>query len=961
MIVQTLLESIKTGFIDKSITSDKNFRPQLLTNDHRVGRKVLWTIQQELDQCDEFWFSVAFITTGGVATIINSLVELERRNIRGKVLASQYLNFTDPEALKRLKKFSNIELKIATEGDFHSKGYLFRKGDYYNLIIGSSNLTQTALCSNKEWNLKVSGTKDSELINQAILEFNKEFESSDRVTDDLLINYSFLWNAKRLFNNEIVDKEIHIEAFRPKPNLMQREALRNIQNLREKNRKKALLISATGTGKTYLSAFDVENFKPKKFLFVVHRLTIAEEAMKTFKRLLGDHIKMGVYSGGLQEVEADYIFSTIQTISKAEHLEKFKKNHFNYIVIDETHRAGAESYKRLMEYFTPDFLLGMTATPERTDGEDIFRLFDYNIAYEIRLNKALEEDMLSPFHYYGVTDLIVDGKPIDDKTEFRYLVAEERVKNIIDKINLYKCDSDSIRGLIFCSRQDECVELSKMLNEKGLKTVALTGKTGEKERQDAIERLESDIDKLDYIITVDIFNEGVDIPKVNQIIMLRPTQSAIIFIQQLGRGLRKINNKEYLTVIDFIGNYSNNFMIPIALFGDTSYNKDNLRKLLSSGSSFIPGTSTINFDKVSKQRIFEAIDSANMQQIKDLRNDYRLLKFKIGRVPLMVDFLEHGSRDPIQYVESRGSYYNFVATLEEEFHGKLNLAQIKLLKLLSNDINNARRVEESIILRDIIENAYCSVSSLKGLIQEKYGYTISDNTILSCVNNLNSGFTSNEKDRLDQNIVSLIEDKILPEKYFSKQLENNYFKLFLEDNVNYAIKTYTSDFKKERFVGGFQLYKKYTRKDVFRILNWDRNPVAQNVGGYIISKDNSNCPIFVTLEKEEDISSTTKYLDGFLNPNEFEWMSKSNRKLTSKDVQAIKNYKSGLRLPLFIKKNNDEGIEFYYMGDVTPIEDSFEETTMLNDKGKKVSVVKMIYKMQNPVELNLYNYLTNKY
>lgn len=961
MIVQTLLESIKTGFIDKSITSDKNFRPQLLTNDHRVGRKVLWTIQQELDQCDEFWFSVAFITTGGVATIINSLVELERRNIRGKVLASQYLNFTDPEALKRLKKFSNIELKIATEGDFHSKGYLFRKGDYYNLIIGSSNLTQTALCSNKEWNLKVSGTKDSELINQAILEFNKEFESSDRVTDDLLINYSFLWNAKRLFNNEIVDKEIHIEAFRPKPNLMQREALRNIQNLREKNRKKALLISATGTGKTYLSAFDVENFKPKKFLFVVHRLTIAEEAMKTFKRLLGDHIKMGVYSGGLQEVDADYIFSTIQTISKAEHLEKFKKNHFNYIVIDETHRAGAESYKRLMEYFTPDFLLGMTATPERTDGEDIFRLFDYNIAYEIRLNKALEEDMLSPFHYYGVTDLIVDGKPIDDKTEFRYLVAEERVKNIIDKINLYKCDSDSIRGLIFCSRQDECVELSKMLNEKGLKTVALTGKTGEKERQDAIERLESDIDKLDYIITVDIFNEGVDIPKVNQIIMLRPTQSAIIFIQQLGRGLRKINNKEYLTVIDFIGNYSNNFMIPIALFGDTSYNKDNLRKLLSSGSSFIPGTSTINFDKVSKQRIFEAIDSANMQQIKDLRNDYRLLKFKIGRVPLMVDFLEHGSRDPIQYVESRGSYYNFVATLEEEFHGKLNLAQIKLLKLLSNDINNARRVEESIILRDIIENAYCSVSSLKGLIQEKYGYTISDNTILSCVNNLNSGFTSNEKDRLDQNIVSLIEDKILPEKYFSKQLENNYFKLFLEDNVNYAIKTYTSDFKKERFVGGFQLYKKYTRKDVFRILNWDRNPVAQNVGGYIISKDNSNCPIFVTLEKEEDISSTTKYLDGFLNPNEFEWMSKSNRKLTSKDVQAIKNYKSGLRLPLFIKKNNDEGIEFYYMGDVTPIEDSFEETTMLNDKGKKVSVVKMIYKMQNPVELNLYNYLTNKY
>jgi len=961
MIAHSLLESIQTGFIDKSIPSDKNYRPQLLTNDHRVGKKVLWTIQQELDQCDEFWFSVAFITTGGVATIINTLVELEKRNIKGKVLASQYLNFTDPEALKRLKKFTNIELKIAIEGDFHSKGYLFRKGDYYNLIIGSSNLTQTALCSNKEWNLKVSGTKDSELINQAILEFNKEFESSAHVTNDLITNYSFLWNSRKLLNNDILEKETHVDAFRPKPNLMQRDALKNIENLREKNKKKALLISATGTGKTYLSAFDVEKFKPKKFLFVVHRLTIAEEAMKTFKRLLGDNIKMGVYSGGMQEIDADYIFSTVQTISKPEHLEKFEKNHFDYIVIDETHRAGADSYKRLMEYFTPEFLLGMTATPERTDGEDIFKLFDYNIAYEIRLNKALEEDMLCPFHYYGVTDLIVDGKPIDDKTEFRYLVAEERVKNIIKKIELYSCDSGLTRGLIFCSRQEECIELSRMLNEKGLKTVALTGKSGEKERQDAIDRLESDYNKLDYIITVDIFNEGVDIPKVNQIIMLRPTQSAIIFIQQLGRGLRKINSKEYLTVIDFIGNYSNNFMIPIALFGDTTYNKDILRKLLSSGSSFIPGTSTINFDKVSKQRIFEAIDSANMQQLKDLRNDYRLLKYKIGRVPLMVDFLEHGSRDPIQFVDSKDSYYNFVSAIEEEYRGKLNREQIKILKLYSNDINNARRVEESIILDEIIEKSHCCINGFKCLIFEKFGYHVDDSTISSCINNLNSGFTSNEKDRLDYSIVNLSDGKIVPEKYFLKQLENSYFKLFLEDNVKYAIKTYTSEFKKDRFIDGFQLYKKYTRKDVFRILNWGRNPVAQNVGGYIISKDNSNCPIFVTLEKEEDISSTTKYLDGFLNPNEFEWMSKSNRKLTSKDVQAIKNYKSGLRLPLFIKKNNDEGIEFYYMGDVTPIEDSFEETTMLNDKGKKVSVVKMTFKMQIAVELNLYNYLNNRY
>lgn len=969
MIKESLFESLQTGFIDKSIPSDKIYRPQLLTNDHRVGKKVLYTILQELDQCDEFWFSVAFITTGGVATLINTLVELEKKNIKGRILASQYLNFTHPEALERLKRFKNIELKIAIEGDFHSKGYLFRKTDLYNLIIGSSNLTQTALCSNKEWNLKVSGTNESELISQAIVEFKKEFETSADVTNQFLKDYLFLWNARKLFNTEVLEKETHIDAFRPKPNLMQREALNNIESLRAKKEKKALLISATGTGKTFLSAFDVERYKPKRFLFVVHRLTIAEEAMKTFKRLLDDDIKMGIYSGDIQEIEADYIFSTVQTISKPEHLDKFDRTHFDYIVIDETHRAGAESYKRLMDYFSPSFLLGMTATPERTDGEDIFKMFDYNIAYEIRLNRALEEEMLSPFHYYGVTDLIVDDKPIDDKTDFRFLVADERVDRIVEKIKLYNCDNGTIRGLIFCSRQDECIELSRLLNKKGYRTIALTGKNSEKERQDAIELLESESNKLDYIITVDIFNEGVDIPKVNQILMLRPTQSAIIFIQQLGRGLRKINNKEYLTVIDFIGNYSNNYMIPIALFGDTSYNKDALRKLLSSGSSFIPGTSTINFDKISKQRIFDAIDSANMQKIKDLKNDYQLLKYKIGRVPFMVDFLEHGSRDPIQFVSIKGSYYNFVSTQEDDYRDKLNITQEKLLELFSSEINNAKRIEESLILNEIITHKQCSITQLKKTLFDKYNYSIESSTILSCVNNLNFGFITIKKggklipvkESINVKIVNLSADNIFIEKDFNEQLDNRFFKMFLQDSINYAIKTYDSEFNRERYVNGFQLYKKYSRKDVFRILNWDSNPVAQNVGGYIISKDKNNCPIFVTYHKAEDISNSTKYLDGFLNPNEFEWMSKSNRRLISGDVQAIKNYKSGLRLPLFIQKNNDEGIEFYYMGDVTPIEDSFKETTMMNDKEKKVAVVKLIFKMLIPVELNLYNYLTNKY
>ena len=260
-------------------------------------------------------------------------------------------------------------------------------------------------------------------------------------------------------------------------------------------------------------------------------------------------------------------------------------------------------HTKIINYFKPKFLLGMTATPERTDGADIFKIFNYNIAYEIRLNQALSEEMLCPFHYYGVTDLTINNEEVNDLTEFNLLTAKERVNRIIEAAEKYGCDDGNVRGLVFCSRNEIASKLSNLFNENGYKTFALCGKSSEEERRNAIDLLESNNndEKLDYIFTVDIFNEGIDIPKVNQIIMLRPTQSAIIFVQQLGRGLRKNKFKNYLTVIDFIGNYDNNYLVPIALYGDTSYNKDNLRKMISNGSNFIPGCSTVNFDFVSKK------------------------------------------------------------------------------------------------------------------------------------------------------------------------------------------------------------------------------------------------------------------------------------------------------------------------------------------------------------------------
>jgi superfamily II DNA or RNA helicase len=963
-----LLDSLRTGFIDQSLASKKEYLPELLVNDTNNGKKVLQTISRELKNCDEFWFSVAFATKSGVTTLINSFQELENAGIFGKVLVSQYQYFTQPEALKSLSKFKNIDLKVAVDRDFHAKGYLFKKSDRYNLIIGSSNLTANALCSNKEWNLKISATCDSKLIADSIKEFRNEFENAVFVNDEFIESYAVDYNLKKKF---ISSSRKSIEFNHNDlitPNTMQIEALANLEELRSKSKDKALLISATGTGKTYLSAFDVKAYNPKKFLFIVHRRNIAENAMKSFKKIFGDCRSMGIYSGNEREIDADFIFSTIQTISRDEHLHQFDQRHFDYIVIDETHRAGAESYQKILNHFKPKFLLGMTATPERTDGFDIFSQFEHNIAYEIRLHRALEEKMLSNFHYFGVTDVTVDGQVLDENSAFSLLTAKERVDRIIEKAEFYGCDNGCVRGLIFCSSVDESQGLSNVFNKKGYRTVSLSGKSSEEERFTAINRLESSdpSEKLDYIFTVDIFNEGVDIPRVNQIIMLRPTASAIIFVQQLGRGLRKVNDKEYLTVIDFIGNYNNNYLIPIALYGDTTYNKDTLRKLMLTGSSLIPGSSTINFDKITHERIFAAIDNANLQFKKDLVKDYELLKFKIGQIPMMMDFVEHGSRDPQLYVNYSKSYFNFVSSQEESLENKLSEKEIKLLELFSNEIANTKRIEEVIILKKLISGEILLSEDLKVIIFEKYGFSLFDETIESCIKNINFDFVTESYNKklvsvseiYDLKIISYTNGVILFNKDFMDSLKNETFLIFLNDMLEYSKTIYDRNFDKNKYVDGFILYQKYSRKDVFRILNWDQNPLAQNVGGYLISPEKTNCPIFVNYHKEEHISSTTKYEEGFVNNSEFEWMSKSRRTLKSNDVITIRNYRKGIRLPLFIKKSNGESNDFYYMGDVTPIDESFEEATLVDDDGKNVSVVKVKFRMKHPVEDSIYEYIT---
>lgn len=954
---------LEAGFIDYNIDKDERFLPKILTNNSEKKVKVLETLLYQMKNCDEFFFSVAFVTNSGVACMIDILNELKERNIKGKILASQYQNFTEPRALRRLLQFPNLELKIITaDYNFHAKGYLFHKvadeekqtEDSYNLIIGSSNLTQTALTVNREWNVQLSSLENGALVKQMQEELEKAWDDATVVDDDWIDSYEAIYKEAR--SSRIGQRNRIIDLYKINPNKMQAEALKSLKELREEGKDKALLISATGTGKTFLSAFDVKIARPKRFLFIVHRNLIARTAKESYEKIIDKDIKTGIFSGSRKEIDQDYLFSTIQTLCKDENLHMFAPDHFDYIVVDEVHRAGAKTYQKVLDYFKPKFLLGMTATPERTDDGDIFKMFDYNIAYEIRLNQALSENMLVPFHYHGISELMVDGKVIDELSDFRLLVSEERVKHILKYADFYGCDEGRVKGLVFCSKIDEAKALAEKFCEYGKKAIALTGASSEEERSKAIERLESDElpvnEQLDYIFTVDIFNEGIDIPCINQIILLRPTESAIIFVQQLGRGLRKSQGKRYLEVIDFIGNYGNNYLLPIALFGNRSYNKEKVRREMH--NNHIPGASTVYFDDVSQKRIFEALNNGKIAQFREYKKSYELVKMQLGRVPMMMDFVRLGDKDPYLFVLKDGSYFHFKQHVDLA-ESTMNDLHQRLLKFIGLEVANGKRLEEVFILKELLHKSSISFLDVISDMLQKYDLEVNVKSIIGAINVLKMGFFKIADVNKYGNIEIVFENQgnISLTKEFSALLENEEFLAYFKDALDYAEYSFMETYDKKTYFGGLKLYENYSRKDVCRILNWEKDESA-TVYGYRVKYN--TCPMFVTYNKQDDISESTKYEDRFISRSMFSWMTRNRVTLESAEVEAIQ--RDDVRKLLFVKKSDGEGTDFYYMGDV----DTHKciQTTIDGKDGKKLSIVNVLYDMQQVVNDKIYSYFEDE-
>ena len=948
----TLIKSLKFGFVDNIKYQEGGYSPQILVNNSDEKRYVLTDLQEELSKCTAFYFSVAFVTKNGIAMIKSQLSDLMDKKVPGKILISPYLDFNDPDAMRELLKLKNVEVRLTPEKmQMHAKFYLFEHTGKQVLISGSSNLTHTALKINYEWNIKLTSTHNGEFIQNTKSEFDRIWEQSELLTPEIIDTYA--QKRKKVISlTKINDEEkLPYSAEKIVPNKMQEAALEGLRNIREQGKDRALVISATGTGKTFLSAFDVKQYNPERMLFIVHREQILKKSLIDFQKVLGFNPSEGhIYHSGDDLTGKKYIFATIQTLSREENLKAFSKDFFDYILIDEVHKAGADSYKKVMDHFTPNFYLGMTATPERTDGQNIYEIFDYNIAYEIRLQDALENDMLCPFVYFGVKDIEINGKLIDEKSNITNLTSDERVKHILNKIDFYGVCNNQVRGLIFCSSKAEARELSIKLNQHGKRTIALTGDDDINYREKVVKQLEDG--ELEYILTVDIFNEGIDIPSVNQVVMLRNTQSSIIFVQQLGRGLRKHKSKDYVTII---GNYKNNYLIPIALFGDKSMNKDNYRRELRE-PNILSGLTTVNFEEVAKEQIFKSITNTVLSNMKILKDAYTDLENKLGRTPMLIDHLTFDNIDPIVFFNNN-SFKNYADVINKFSNKSIELTDTESnwLSFITFELLPGKRKHELLLLQELIKNGEVSKDKFIEILETEQLST-KDSIISSVENVLSLQFLkSQEVKKFGTEPLVTLEKNVY--KLNSEVLDcfkNSDFALLFNDVIQAGL------YKTNDYPEIFTIGQKYSRRDVCKLLNWSKDEPPLNIGGYKIDKNTNTCPIFITYHKDDEISDTIKYEDELLNETTLKWFSKNKRTLESPDVKTIINSpENGLDLKLFIIKDDAEGGDFYYLGDLTIVPSTVEELVRPLESGNE-SIVTMNFKLDNPIPDTLYRYITNK-
>lgn len=626
----------------------------------------------------------------GVEVIRDSLKEAAERGAEIKICTGDYLYVTQPEALVELINIHpDIEVRLWQSNgiSFHPKAYIIETYEHGTLIIGSSNLSRSALTSGIEWNLSMEENAGPEVYEKAVEIFLKDYFYSSQtipINQEIIIIYQNKYERYHQKHPNLIrtwteleevnlmlpsvendDKELVVkeesasyEIDKPEPRFAQIEVLENLQATLEEGYDRALVVMATGLGKTYLAGFFARNFE--KVLFIAHREEILQQAKDTFLRIMPDKTA-GIYNGKEKIDHTDFIFASIFTLSRREHILRFAQDEFDLIIIDEFHHAAAKSYQNVLEYFKPRFLLGITATPDRNDNKDVYAICDGNVAYRIDFLEAIQRQWLSPFIYNGVYDdtdysqITWLGNKYDEEELARVQIRDEMAEKILQAWLKYK----QKRTLVFCSSIRQAEFLSNYFNKKGFQTIPLHSQQKMISRQKAIHLLENGA--IDAIFTVDLFNEGVDIPPVDALLFVRPTESLTVYTQQIGRGLRLHPEKEKCVIIDLIGNYRN-ADVKLSVFHSGA--EDDKKQKRSNIAPVVPEGCEINLD-LEVINLLEEMSRKRQPRKERLLNDYDLLKQELGRRPTYLELHLKGRSDSKSYKQEFGSYFGFLYWADE--------------------------------------------------------------------------------------------------------------------------------------------------------------------------------------------------------------------------------------------------------------------------------------------------------
>ena len=976
---------------------------ELIINEKVKFRNFFIYLKQELLNCKKFYFIVSFIKYSGIQLLISTLDELQKQGIQGEIITSVYLNITDSKALRKLLSYKNIKVKIYNNSSesFHTKAYLFEKEKYHSVIIGSSNISQSALYSAEEWNVKLTDSSFFNIYEKSLNQFEKLWHSNEAIelTEDFVDEYEKYKKSINVQNTFDYRKTKIKQENEFVPNSMQKRVLQKLRETRINGNKKGLVISATGTGKTYLAAMDIKQFfeiypntenklfeKPKisniKFLFIAHREELLENAMNVFSRILTiDKNEFGKIYGGLKEINKSMIFASIQSLRNC--YNEFKHNFFDYIIVDEFHHSMSDSYLKTLSYFESKFLLGLTATPKRMDGKDILSLCDYNVVDEIGIKEALEEDLIVPFHYFGVNDYAINYDNIpykngkyNEKILLENLLLNTRTDYIVEKINKFGFDGDKLSAVAFCQNIEHAFFMKEEFTKKGYKSAVITANTSSNDRAKILEKFKSK--KIEILCVVDILNEGIDIPTINLLLFLRPTISSTIFIQQIGRGLRKAENKDFVTIIDFIGNHKKDYLL-INYFSNEVDNKDTLftkkGKIINeikNQFSNIPKSCYVELDRVCQNRIIEKIEKINFSSKNILKELYLDYKQEIGKSKNEILKISDFDTNVELFQElslKLGSFYNAQLRFEnpeilKQNKISLNSEELEFLAYLEKKLTLVEPftylivkylINNNFINSEIIINEYKNYFNIKDDFQKEYV--------------INRIFTE------------LVEDKILEEnsknrlfkiskkynKIFESKKENNEINLKLIDldnsqNSNYNFKNRIEDllylglseFKKNNNLSIFHEnilipYKKYKRVEL-QILLDSKVPKGSWRAGYA-NTDKDIC-LFATIDKTHILQENLKYDNSLFADDIIQWISQPKTAHTSSVGKMFINHKKlGYNVHIFIRKfafmDGNKTNPFIYLGKADYYKSSGDKPMRILWKLEEKIPQELIYELYN--------------